>query len=125
MFDERGGFPAFMRNNFLGNCKDQLITGLRVRNILDEETLQLYLKLWLFSDALSTCGTSTENPEELNAKESFSNFSKSASIPVIHNEEGLSVLKENTLENMYTNELNNETEKNNSPEESESQMLNL
>ena len=123
MFDERGGFPAFMRNNFLGNCKDQLITGLRVRNILDEETLQLYLKLWLFSDALSTCGTSTENPEELNAKESFSNFSKSASIPVIHNEEGLSVLKENTLENMYTNELNQkESER---PEESESQMLNL
>ena len=123
MFDERGGFPAFMRNNFLGNCKDQLITGLRVRNILDEETLQLYLKLWLFSDALSTCGTSTENPEELNAKESFSNFSKSASIPVIHNEEGLSVLKENTLENMYNNELNQkESER---PEESESQMLNL
>ena len=53
---DKGGFPAFMRNNFVENCKDQLLTGLSVRNIFDEETLQLYLKLSLCPDALSTCG---------------------------------------------------------------------
>ena len=92
MHDKRGGFPAFMKNNFLGNCKDQLITGLRVRNILDEETLQLYLKLSLCSDALSTCGTSTDNPEQLNTKESLSDFNKSTSTPIIPNAEGLGIL---------------------------------
>ena len=56
---DKGGFPAFIRNNFVENCKDQLLTGLSVRNILDEETLQLYLKLSLCSDALSTCGAMT------------------------------------------------------------------
>ena len=86
-----------MRNNLLGNCKDQLITGLRVRNILDEETLQLYLKLWLCLDNLSTGGASTDNPGELNEKESFSNFSKSTSTPVIPNTESMSVLNGNTL----------------------------
>ena len=67
MYDERGGFPAFVRNNFVENCKDQLLTGLRVRNILDEETLQLYLELSLCPDALSTCGAMTDNPKELNS----------------------------------------------------------
>ena len=86
-----------MRNNFLGKCKDQLITGLRVRNILDEETLQLYLKLWLCSDNLSTGGASTDNPAELNEKESFSNFSKSSSTPVIPNIDSMSVLNGNAL----------------------------
>ena len=124
MFDKRGGFPAFMKNNFLGNCKDQLITGLRVRNILNEETLQLYLKLSLCSDALSTCGASADNPGESNAKESFSNFSKSTGFPVIPNEEGLSsAINGNTLGKMYTNELNDDTEKSNSPEESNSHIL--
>ena len=56
---DKGGFPAFIRNNFVENCKDQLLTGLSVRNILDEETLQLYLKLSFCSDALSTCGAMT------------------------------------------------------------------
>ena len=123
MFDKRGGFPAFMKNNFLGNCKDQLLTGLRVRNILDEETLQLYLKLSLCPDALSTCGVMADNTEELSAKELFSNFSKSTSAPIIPNEEGLSVLNGRIQGNMYTNELNNDTEKNNSPDESNSHIL--
>ena len=92
IFDKRRGFLAFMRYNFLGNCIDQLITGLRVRNILDEETLQLYLKLWLCSDTLSVCGESTDNPGGLDVKESFSNFSKSTSTPIFPNTEAVSVL---------------------------------
>ena len=77
MYNKRGGFPAFVRNNFVENCKDQLLTGLRVRNILDEKTLRFYLKLSLYPDALSTCGVMTDNPEELNSKESFFISSKS------------------------------------------------
>ena len=123
MHDKRGGFPAFLRNNFLGNCKDQLITGLRVRNILDEETLQLYLKLSLCSDALSTCGASTDHSEQLNIKESLSDFSKSTSTPIIPHTEGLDTLNGNTQGNIYANELNNGTEKSNSLEESSSHIL--
>ena len=50
---------------------------MHVRNILDEETLQLYLKLSLCPDALSTFGVMTDNTEELNSKESFFISSKS------------------------------------------------
>ena len=48
-----------------------------MRNILDEEILQFYLKLSLCPDALSTCGVMTDNPEEWNSKESFFISSKS------------------------------------------------
>ena len=48
-----------------------------MRNILDEEILQFYLKLSLCPDALSTCGVMTDNSEELNSKESFFISSKS------------------------------------------------
>lgn len=37
MRDGIGGLPSFLRNNFIGNAKEQLILGLKQEEILTEE----------------------------------------------------------------------------------------
>lgn len=40
MRDKRGGFPSFLRNNFVGNTKDQLLIGLEHAEILTQEEIE-------------------------------------------------------------------------------------
>ena len=40
MRDKRGGFPSFLRNNFVGNTKDQLLIGLEHAGILTQEEIE-------------------------------------------------------------------------------------
>lgn len=40
MRDKRGGLPSFLRNNFVGNAKDQLLIGLEHAEILSREEIE-------------------------------------------------------------------------------------
>jgi len=45
MFDKKGGFPAFTKNNFLGNTMEQLVRGIRHGELLPERRLRDLLQL--------------------------------------------------------------------------------
>jgi len=36
----KGGLPMFLKNNFAGNAKQQLIEALRIKNILSDEEIK-------------------------------------------------------------------------------------
>ena len=54
--DPRSGFPAFLRNNFIGNSKQQMLEGIRVKGLLSDELLKQYIEWSCEDDELSTCG---------------------------------------------------------------------
>ena len=43
--DRRGGLPAFLENNFIGNARDQLIIGLHNEKLLSNEEMNEVLKI--------------------------------------------------------------------------------
>jgi len=53
MWDKLGGFPSFLRNNFIGNSKDQLITAIRSKNLLSDSELDKFLQYNQRQDKLS------------------------------------------------------------------------
>ena len=54
--DDKSGFPAFLRNNFIGNSKQQLIEGIRLKKLLPDDVLKHYIEVSMQDDDLSTCG---------------------------------------------------------------------
>jgi len=40
MRDKQGGFPSFLRNNFVGNSRQQLLIGLEHAGILTQEEIK-------------------------------------------------------------------------------------
>ena len=45
MADKQGGFPSFLRNNFVGNSRQQLLIGLEHAGILSQEEIKEALHL--------------------------------------------------------------------------------
>ncbi|XP_028401999.1 U8 snoRNA-decapping enzyme-like [Dendronephthya gigantea] len=45
MNDERGGLPSFLRNNFIGNAREQLLHGLNHEGLMSEEEINIAVKL--------------------------------------------------------------------------------
>lgn len=43
LYDNKGGFPAFLKNNFVGISKEQLIIGIHKSNLLSSAALEGYL----------------------------------------------------------------------------------
>ncbi len=39
MRDDRGGLPSFLRNNFIGNAREQLLVGLKHEGLLSKEQI--------------------------------------------------------------------------------------
>lgn len=54
MGDKRSGFPAFLRNNFIGNARQQLIDGIRKKQLLDDDILEQYISLSKERDDVSS-----------------------------------------------------------------------
>ena len=51
MDDQRGGLPAFLRNHFIGNARDELLLGLKHENILSDKEIDKALsRSGLFHD---------------------------------------------------------------------------
>lgn len=68
MFDKKGGFPAFTRNNFLGNSLEQLVRGIRHGGLLPEGELCNLLQLSGLHDP--TAGKRCLSTEEVVARTS-------------------------------------------------------
>ena len=54
MYDRRGGFPAFLRNNFIGNCKEQLLETIRLKELIPLQVLNDSITLSKEKDNMSS-----------------------------------------------------------------------
>lgn len=53
----RGGLPAFLKNNFIGNSKNQLLRAIQIRNLLPDSQLEAIINQSQIPDPLSTTST--------------------------------------------------------------------